>query len=266
MLSKAIKHEFKATARIFLPVYAAMLLMAVIVSIFYSVDLRSDNPRVIVTMLMVMVFTAAWIITFVIILRRFWTNLLGREGYLTNVLPVRAWQQVFAKLLAAAVWTIGAGIISAAALLLILAGVSDLHGVFVTGFEYIPEVIDELRRNGLMGQSVLAAVLIALNALFAVLSNILQCYTAMSVGQLFNKHRVWASIGVYFGISVVLSIFISVFPSSWLNIFFGASDSLRAAAATINGLLGAALAVEVVQTAIFFAAPSLIIKYRLNLQ
>ena len=266
MLSKAIKHEFKATARIFLPVYAAMLLMAVIVSIFYSVDLPSNSLRVIVTMLMVMVFTAAWIITFVIILRRFWTNLLGREGYLTNVLPVRAWQQVFAKLLASAVWTVGAGIISAAALFFILAGVSNIGEVFVTGFEYFQQLIDELQRNGLMGQGILAAVLIVLDVIFAVLSNILQCYTAMSVGQLFNRHRVWASIGVYFGVSIVLSVVMTAFPSSWLNMFFGTPESLKAAAATINGILGAVLALEAVQTAIFFAAPSLIIKYRLNLQ
>ena len=48
--------------------------------------------------------------------------------------------------------------------------------------------------------------------------------------------------------------------------FFGTPESLKAAAATINGILGAVLAIEAVQTAIFFAAPSLIIKYRLNLQ
>ena len=83
MLKKLFKYEFSATGRIFLPMYAALLVMSLIARVFYSVEgLQSDILIALITMLLVMLFTAVWVITFVIIIRRFWDNLLGRQGYL----------------------------------------------------------------------------------------------------------------------------------------------------------------------------------------
>ena len=40
------------------------------------------------------------------ILQRFYKNLLSGEGYLMHTLPVRPWQHIASKLIAAVVWTV----------------------------------------------------------------------------------------------------------------------------------------------------------------
>ena len=105
MLRKMMKYEFSATARIFLPVYAALLAMSAITMLLYSGRV-SAAPRIIAALVITALFTAVIVITVVMTLSRFWTNLLGREGYLMHVLPVRSWRLVLAKLLTMSVWTV----------------------------------------------------------------------------------------------------------------------------------------------------------------
>lgn len=221
MLGKLFKYEFRATGRVFLPMYALLLVMSFLARLFYSGGLRDaaedgmTETRItaIVTLIMVMLFTAVWVITLVVILRRFWVNLLGREGYLMNVLPVSPWEHVTAKMTVAAVWAILSGIASVLALLIMLGGA--LENFINIEWQYFVEYWNEgwayLRAESADTQAVLLIVLIVVTSLVSVFSNILAAYAAMCIGQTVNKHRVWASIGAYFGIDVLISI-----VGSWL--------------------------------------------------
>lgn len=267
MLGKTIKHEFGATARIFLPVYAAMLLAAVVTRIFCSFDFRTDAPQSIVTAIMVMVFTAAWVVTLKVILQRFWTNQLGREGYLTNVLPVSAWQHVFAKLLAAAVWTICAAVVSAVSLIVVVTVFYDMQQIFSSLCSAAAHLAGMMEPSGLIGSCVLFAVLIALSALLVLLSVICQCYTAMSIGQMFNRHRVWISIAAFFALSIVCSVALTAIVRLIdVSRAFEEINTAKEYFAVMNTMLGIGVGIEALKTAIMFAAPSLLLKYRLNLQ
>ena len=46
------------------------------------------------------------VVTFVVILQRFYKNLLEGEGYLMHTLPVPTWMLVASKLIAAVIWDI----------------------------------------------------------------------------------------------------------------------------------------------------------------
>lgn len=58
-----------------------------------------------IVFLYAMFLCAVVVITFIVILLRFYKNLLQNEGYLMNMLPVKSWQHITAKLIAAVVWS-----------------------------------------------------------------------------------------------------------------------------------------------------------------
>ena len=240
MLGKLFKYEFRATGRIFLPSYAVLLVMSFVARLFYSANLAREfttegRTTLIVTMVMVMLFTAVWVVTLVVVIRRFWTNLLGREGYLMNVLPVSPWEHVCSKAVTSLVWVLLSGLVSFAALIVMLMGTTDLvdwRDLFSFGSRIWSEGWDYLRAEGADTQAALLIVQSVIDGLVSVISLILTAYAAMSIGQLANRHRVWASIGAYFGITIVRSIvgsmlFVSSLLGSFAPMIFGGVGVLR---------------------------------------
>ena len=228
MLRKLFKYEFRATGRIFLPAYAVLLVMSFVARLCYSADLAREfttegRTSLIVTMVMVMLFTAVWVVTLVVVIRRFWTNLLGREGYLMNVLPVSSWEHVCSKAVTSLVWVLLSGLVSVAALIVMLMGTTDLidwRDLLYNASWIWNEGWDYLRAEGADTQAALLIVQSVIDGLVSVFSLILTAYAAMSIGQLANRRRVWASIGAFFGITIARSIVSSLlFVNTLLGVF-----------------------------------------------
>ena len=281
MLGKLFKYEFRATGRIFLPAYAVLLVMSVVARLFYGnggvfVSGASKNDELlagIATLIMVMLFTAVWVVTLAVTLRRFWTNLLGREGYLTNVLPVHPWEHMLSKLVTASVWNILSGLASVLALWIMLGRVLNL--IDLSNFiEFWRELRLALAREGITGQAILFTVQIVLISLLSVFQFILSAYAAMCVGQLVNTHRIWASIGAYFGVSIARSTLFSQVGGRVLSArFFGVTVysyegpiSVVRELARVNELLLWYVAFELIFCAALFFAGTWILRKRLNLQ
>lgn len=297
MLRKLCKYEFRATGRIFLPAYAVLLVMSFVARLFYSANLAREfttegRATLIVTMVMVMLFTAVWVVTLVVVIRRFWTNLLGREGYLMNVLPVSPWEHVCSKAVTSLVWVLLSGLVSAAALFIMLMGTTglvDWRDIFYFGSRAWNEGWDYLRAEGAEVQAVLLIVQSVVDGLLSVISMILTAYAAMSIGQLANRHRVGASIGAYFGITIARSIvssllFIDTVLGSFSSVIFGGfsvvsggdgptvyfyrglEHGLREFLTTFNSHLLYQLLFELAVCAALFWLSQRLLKKRLNLQ
>ena len=288
MLGKLFKYEFRATGRIFLPSYAALLVMSIVTRLFYGnggvfVGGANNNSELlagIATLIMIMLFTAVWVVTLAVTLRRFWTNLLGREGYLTNVLPVHPWEHMLSKLVTASVWNILSILASVLALWIMLGGVLNL--IDISGFiEFWRELRQRLAEEGATGQAVLLAVQVAVSTLLSVFQFILSVYAAMCVGQLVNTHRIWASIGSYFGVNIAQSFLFSVAvdpqvfavgifdPSIPIpdDGFFGGSASIaHAVLSHLNPAVLWYIVLELIICAALFFAGTWILRKRLNLQ
>ncbi len=210
MLGKLLKYEFRATARIFLPMYAILLVMSAAARLLYGAQMISTLGSIlniltaVVTVAVIGLMTAVAVVTVVLICRRFWTNLLGREGYLMNVLPVTSTAHVWAKLIAAAVWTILSGVVCMAALFIMLSQVVQL-GSFQELAQWWNEVRAVLAQAGIAGWCRLLIAQFIFYILLSLLLSVLEIYAAMSVGQLVNRHRIWMSVGAYFGIEIVRS-------------------------------------------------------------
>ena len=263
MLSKLIKYEFKATGRVFLPMFAILIAMSAVAPLFDKIDVEITSTVIaLYAIVMVMLFTAVWVIAIAIIIRRFWVNLLGREGYLMHVLPVSSWQHVASKLITAAVWLIAAFVASLIAILFLSGQMFNISPkAFVTLFRSLMEY-------KFRGGMILIIVQALLLAFLSCLQILLTVYTAMAVGQLVNRHRVWASIGAYFG----LSILCSAVSNPLVKLVFGTDngffhvESDGAVIAFINRSLLIANLTALVFSAVFFAASSILLKKKLNLQ
>ena len=109
MLRKLLKHEFRATGRVMLPMYLILLVTAVGSNLAGRgmLDRQSDILNIL-GVLIVMAFgiaiCGALLMSFVLMIQRFYKNLLQDEGYLMFTLPVSVHQHVWSKLIVSAVW------------------------------------------------------------------------------------------------------------------------------------------------------------------
>ena len=284
MWGKLTKHEFLATGRVFLPMYGILLVMAAVTRLFFFGRLASSLEdmwgglnilRAIIGMLMVSVFAAVGVVTFVMVLRRFWNNLLGREGYLMNVLPVSPWEHVAAKLTVSVVWNILSALFSFAALWIIL-------GTTVTGSiqwdefrELVSAFFDGLRRYGIGGQVGLLCFQLVLTALLVTAMSVLTAYAAMCVGQLVNRHRVLLSIGAYLGINTAINAVTNAIGSAafrnadrWMryNSFNAVTSDTQGLLSSVNQSVLFAWVLCAGFSVILFFCTQLLLKRELNLQ
>ena len=115
MLSKLLKYEFRATGRIMLPVYALLLVTAGGTSVTGSLMGRYPESTVLSifrTLFMTLfAFTTfgVLLLTLVLMVYRFYKNLMTDEGYLMFTLPVSRSQLIWSKLIVSMAW----GILSA---------------------------------------------------------------------------------------------------------------------------------------------------------
>lgn len=96
MLGKLLKYELKATSRTFLPIYGALILVALGNRLF-----RMGNINLgfgLTTAILVGLFVALGVLTLMVTIQRFNRNLLGDEGYLMFTLPVGPNQLIFLSL------------------------------------------------------------------------------------------------------------------------------------------------------------------------
>ena len=208
MLGKLFKYEMKATSRLFLPLYGLMLIFTVVGRILFTTMISSElNANIFFTMLfgmtmvayMVLIFSTM-IMTVVIIIRRFYTNLLCQDGYLMHTLPVTTHQLILSKLFSAVIWQILTGTIV----------FLSVVGIFVTGemMMVLPEVMYDFNREWQLILSEINGVKFAFDMVLMFVTMFMGSfattiiyYTSMTLGHTVKRHRIWASFGAYFAIT-----------------------------------------------------------------
>lgn len=215
MLKPLLKHEFKATKRFFLPAYGifAALLILERLTVLLGIGMDPDTSTLwgqltqilfgLCTFVTVLGVYAMLFSPVVLGTIRFYRNMMTDQGYLTHTLPVTAGQHIQAKLLLAAFWSF------ITAIVVLLCG-----GVFFATLG-LEEVWTEIRNSWQFsvapvlqeaGLWLLPTVLLLLITGFVgACCNYLSIYTALSIGQTANKHKLLAAFGAYAGIQFVIS-------------------------------------------------------------
>jgi len=273
MLGRLIKYELRATARIFIPVYSILIALSIIGRICQNFEgIEESFIAVMGIMLIAASFASVAIVTVVLIVKRFWDNLLGREGYLIHVLPVRSSSHILSKLITACIWQILSGIVALLAIFILISGVisesianADFYSIIVLPFDSLLEHIEENR----LGWPLVGFFAKALAAGFAgMLATTLLMYLAMCIGNLAVKHRVWASIGAYVGVNIL---------TNWLGSSISMNFALRLSTAmqgnvisstldTLGSVMLSILLLTVAEAIAFFFISDWLLRKRLNLK
>lgn len=190
-----MKYEFKATGRIFLPMFGALLLVAVFNKLF--TQLESKIPMFIGTTISVFMIISICAIAVILTLQRFNKNLLGREGYLMFTLPVSTDSLIWSKLFVASIWVvISLFVVMAAVTIMAATGES-----FKMLIDSISKLLSELRSLGFNVVLLsLEGILLCVATLF---SGILLLYACLALSLLVNKHRIGFAFLMYIGFSII---------------------------------------------------------------
>lgn len=218
MLSKLLKYEFRATGRIMLPVYALLLVSCGGCTLFGS--LLGRYPESTVLSVVQTVFATLFgvttfgmlLLTLVLMVYRFYKNLMTDEGYLMFTLPVSRSQLIWSKLLVALVWSV---------LSTVLAALAWMAEISVVGrenvFSLIAQGLRSLRQH-LSGNLTGCAAALVVLCLVSCLVSFLKFYAAISLGHSFSNHKVLLSVVFYIGFGIVTQTIGSIFASVGIQI------------------------------------------------
>lgn len=267
MLGKLIKYEFRATAIYFLPIYVVLVLVSGMRYVVSLISQRFSNgfsafSGFSLSAIYLLLALGLAITTFIVIIIRFYKNLLGTEGYLMFTLPVSVEQNILAKLIPSVVWFFGSCVLG----MLTIAPAMGLR------FNDNPFTMFTGIRLGDVPQ-ILLAVLMVIGSLAGTF---LFYYLCMCIGQMFNSHRFLVSAGAYIVIQTVLQIlgiaFIWICASrfssqafvAWFSNAFAFLDKIPSDSLIYLFLIAANILSYGIAAALFFI-DSAILRKRLNL-
>ena len=262
MLRKLMKYEFKSTARLLLPLYGALLVLSLICKLFIGTNLDGANmsflggiPAKLSIAAYVITMVAVIIVTFIIIIQRFYKNLLCDEGYLMNTLPVSVWKNITSKLVVATVWSIVSVVVAMLSILIMAYSPGVINEIMVE----ISQIFSEGYSQIGVSVYIIPIELIILGLVQTILGTI-TIYTSISLGHLANKRKILSSFGAYIVINMIINTIVGIVTPMFVTALEGESIS------SINGCLTLVIIISVVLSAGLFAVCNYILKNKLNLE
>lgn len=276
MLTKLLKNEIKATGRIFLPLYGALLILTIVTKLalaFGAPDFFSDNVatnpfmEVVIGISFTLYFIAVValsVMTLVMIIQRFYKNLFTDEGYLMFSLPVKTWELVLSKLLVGLMWSAVCTLMFVVSFFILSLGsfsMMDLtQGISAAYTDYF----------NTFGASLNILILeIMIFVIVSTVASILMIYVSIAIGQLFNQHRIVASFGAYIvitiAIQIISSIMMAVFAIGNLDTVISQGGDIEAMK-MMHWIINGTTLLNVILCGGFYFATQYIMKNRLNLE
>ena len=264
MFGKLLKYEFKSTAKWYLLITLIALGLSILTGIISGssvpsfVNMEVDTMQMVTGTLGILIFGGViglYLSNYYIIIRRFYSNLYGREGYLTWTLPASPHAIILSKFVGA-----------------LVASLYCLFLLFLSGF------ITIIVMGAVIGQDLSPVFSIISKAfshsiaywmiiwwIFTTASGILLFYVSIALGQLFQNRRGFKAILFGFLLCLVLSIIgtaVNPFKDSYAVVYalvYGNIDEFGA-----NFIPG--LIYEVIKIVSMYFTIHYISKYKLNLQ
>ena len=283
MLGKLMKYDMKSMFRTFVP----MWLLAPVISLMLGLSVRSmiaweknsgSTLEIsgygigLIMIVMLLLFTGVMIgltvMTILFVIQRFWNGLLKEEGYLMFTLPVKTWELITSKgLTATIIACISVVVRILSCMILTVAFTDEVFLELMRWWSYMKKDIAEI--GPVFWLQVILSVLLVIAGM---VKSIYHVYAAMSLGQLFEGHRVVGSCVSYLGISMVFSVIMVVLsvimnlvlPNDWLYDYYHYINS-SAVTFSVTYMLFLLL-VTAVQIAVFHIITERILSTRLNLE
>lgn len=264
MFGKLMKYEMKSLSKGLLPLYGAVIVVAIINSLMFNMkdSMGMDGwAQTTAIVLYTALCVSVAVMTLVIIVQRFHKGLLGQEGYLMFTLPVPTWQLTCSKLLGASIMALLSMIVGIVSVVILGASTIDWSGFFY-----------ELREALLNAD--IDIVLFLLEVLVGMLVNIVasicQIYLAIALGHLANQHRVAMSVVWYIAINTVLTFIAAILENTVLRMPSFTEFLYRIlvdwGSYVVHAAMWTGIALALVQVMIFYFATNYILRNKLNLE
>ena len=278
MLAKLLKYEFKSTGRMFGVIYAVILILSLVMGLLgrgifqdafgiseITWDQMMDRRAgaLVIVMLIYMIMIVAMVIfTLVVILERFYRNLLKGEGYLMHTLPVPTWMLVASKTISAVVWNVlGVFVVLFSFVLILLSG-----GVMVPVLTELSEITVSFSEIfGTFSINLWEFIgIFVLESVFCVLL----VYASMAIGGSAKRHKKRFSVLTFIVILIVIAIIGMVFDRTGQVIRGFQSMSAITVHGPFDGYFAtpAAWLPDVIYSAVFFVLTTVFLQKRLNLE
>lgn len=202
MFGKLLKHEFRATRRIVPFIWLAVLVMASINLISGQIGIKwlSNTSMV----LLVLLAIAQVVITYAVVITRYYRSLYTDEGYLTHTLPARAGNILGSKVLTSYVWIMLSIVAAAVVFLVVLFFFARANDSSISVlYNDIKSII------GFETQDVVIALILGIIFVsYSILLQLAQFFFAMSFGSLarFQKLSIAAPIICYLVLNFILEM------------------------------------------------------------
>ena len=277
MLGKLLKYEFKSTSRVMWLLYLGLIGVALMLGIIvrvgdfagmteYSssyINMNSEAMNSVLRILLIflgisyfLVLTAVMVITTVMIVLRFYRNILGDEGYLMHTLPVPTTHLLTSKLLISVIWMLLAGASAVVSGFVFMVSSGFLGFLIREGelIRVIKEVFEVLPWT--------TVILTLVSGLIGIVSSILLFYLSMAIGNMANKNKFLFSVLAYLGLQTVLSIVASIVMVVGGGALF---EQIYEAETFFNTINITTIIINVLTAVGCFIATDWILKRRLNL-
>lgn len=275
MLKKLMKHELRSGGRTMLPLLGAVLALSIMLGIFARLNqgqISSDWLNFffgITTFTYVMGIFAVCILSVVLMVKRFCSDLLGDEAYVMMTLPVSVDAHILSKLICAFLW------FAATALVCALSGfiALSLSGSLVFDAEIIQGLFGEdgmfpylFQKLGIVKPAAYALETLLIGIL-ASCSVCLHFYLAATIGHSFNNHKLLWSAVAFFGISTLFNMLNTALMAllGYGGVFDMTGLIFGEASPRVGALLLYALLTTLFTCLIYYIPTRYILKNKLNL-
>jgi len=204
MFWKLVKYELQSIRKWYLGIYGIAILLSIPLGlmlqkfIFVTEQSHQEPSLLFFAFFTLMVFAtiivwgAIYIATIVLIVRRFAKTVFGREGYLTNTLPVSAHQLILSKLLVAFILDIISSLVILLSIGIIAAFCLDMKDILLAT-SYFGQILKEIG----------AFYLFIPSTILSMIAGILFYYLCISIGNAIQA--ILFFIGFFFGLGAALT-------------------------------------------------------------
>ncbi len=218
MLSNVFKYDLRFSSRLFFPlylIYGVLSILARLCLFFYSsnnifFELISGFSIAIYVLATILMFTAPIILNSVYVYQQF----ISRNAYLTFTLPVKASIHILSKLFLHIWWSAVTYMLAFFSIFIMILNTSA-QDELISFWKGLLLTLQQISWVYYLEFAILLLVSLFLNPLCI--------YFSMAVGQMVNKHKVLASIGVYIALMNIMQVASVI--SSYL-IGFGLNENI----------------------------------------
>lgn len=268
MLGKLLKYELKATSRVFIPLYIAILIVSIVNGL--SLNLEILNIQGLATIVLMCLFISLFVITIVVTIQRFNKNLLKDEGYLMFTLPVSSKHLVLSKYLTSLIWTFLSFVVAFLSFTIIFMIPTYKYFDFSYFINEFNLLFSNMLNLNILGQF-LKIILLMIISYTIFIFNV---YLALSVGQLpiFNRFRNVSSFIGFLVINLLISYaqnIVSLFVND-ASVNIEAIDNINYAINSVTSIvskgLNIAIVINLIIILVLFFATTYILDKKLNLE